>query len=528
LEKWNKKLSNVQDKPEKEEGGEGGKEPKQEEPTGGTEEEQAEMDPSQMYEHVEEDEKADAQTLAAANEEQLKEFQEKTEESGEPKPDEKNAGAKNSDGKEMPKEFEEADNMDLDQEEEEEDEEEGQKLNSERPEELQNPEQKVLDEKKRRQPTSSKVAKKKEKENAMDLDDFQGEGESGEGQREKKGNLIGEGMAENQPQDQDRDDQMEGLEEQKQPKDHDQLRAELEATLQNWKLEEQNRDNKAAMELWHKVENVTRDLALELTESLRLILEPTLATKLKGDYRTGKRLNMKKIIPYIASQFKKDKIWLRRTKPSKRQYQVMIAVDDSRSMSDSKSVQMAYETVAMISTALSQLEVGDISVVSFGKDVSLLHRFGDSFNSEAGASILSRFTFNQEKTYFGNLVEKSISLMESARASAAGGGAGKIWQLEIIISDGIILDDDRRNIRRLIRAAAEKRIFVVYIAIDNREKSIIDLQSANYQDNKLVITRYLDTFPFDYYLVLRDTSLLPDVLADALRQWFEMIKSISD
>jgi hypothetical protein len=43
---------------------------------------------------------------------------------------------------------------------------------------------------------------------------------------------------------------------------------------------------------------------------------------MKGDYRTGKRLNMKKIIPYIASQFKKDKIWLRRSKPAKREYQV--------------------------------------------------------------------------------------------------------------------------------------------------------------------------------------------------------------
>lgn len=52
----------------------------------------------------------------------------------------------------------------------------------------------------------------------------------------------------------------------------------------------------------------------------------------RGDYRTGRRINMRKIIPYVASQFRKDKIWLRRTKPSKRQYQVLIAVDDSQSM----------------------------------------------------------------------------------------------------------------------------------------------------------------------------------------------------
>ena len=61
----------------------------------------------------------------------------------------------------------------------------------------------------------------------------------------------------------------------------------------------------------------------------------------RGDYRTGKRLNMRKVIPYIASQFRKDKIWLRRTKPSKRQYQVMVAVDDSSSMADNHSKQVS-------------------------------------------------------------------------------------------------------------------------------------------------------------------------------------------
>ncbi|KAJ0288619.1 hypothetical protein COL922a_014298, partial [Colletotrichum nupharicola] len=67
----------------------------------------------------------------------------------------------------------------------------------------------------------------------------------------------------------------------------------------------------------------------ELDEQLRLILAPTLATKLRGDFRTGKRLNIKRIIPYIASQYKRDKIWMRRSVPSKRNYQIMLAVDDS-------------------------------------------------------------------------------------------------------------------------------------------------------------------------------------------------------
>ena len=79
----------------------------------------------------------------------------------------------------------------------------------------------------------------------------------------------------------------------------------------------------AAIELvWRRFEARTFPLSQELCEQLRLILEATIASKLQGDYRTGKRISMRKVIPYIASGYRKDKIWLRRTKPHKRNYQV--------------------------------------------------------------------------------------------------------------------------------------------------------------------------------------------------------------
>lgn len=83
--------------------------------------------------------------------------------------------------------------------------------------------------------------------------------------------------------------------------------------------------------------DATSSLAQELSEQLRLVLEPSKASRLQGDFRTGRRINMRRVIPYIASQFKKDKIWLRRTRPSKRQYQIIMAVDNSSSMMDSNA-----------------------------------------------------------------------------------------------------------------------------------------------------------------------------------------------
>jgi midasin len=40
------------------------------------------------------------------------------------------------------------------------------------------------------------------------------------------------------------------------------------------------------------------------------------------------------------------------------------------------------------------------------------------------------------------------------------------------------------------------------------------------------MVKYLDTFPFRYYLIVRDVQELPGVLAGALRQWFaEVVES---
>ena len=103
------------------------------------------------------------------------------------------------------------------------------------------------------------------------------------------------------------------------------LRQEAEASLADWKnagAETADADDAArAADLWARFEALTAPLTGELCEQLRLILEPTLAARMQGDYRTGKRLNMRKIIPYLASEFRRDKIWLRRSKPSTRKYQ---------------------------------------------------------------------------------------------------------------------------------------------------------------------------------------------------------------
>ena len=277
--------------------------------------------------------------------------------------------------------------------------------------------------------------------------------------------------------------------------------------------------------LWSHYETLTRSLSLSLTEQLRLILAPTLATRLRGDFRTGKRLNIKRIIPYIASQYKRDKIWMRRSVPSKRAYQIMLAVDDSKSMGESGSGQLAFETLALVSKSLSMLEVGEICVVGFGDGVNVAHEFDKPFSSDAGAHILEHFTFQQTTTNVRRLVSDSIALFRDARLKSRAAGAD-LWQLELIISDGVC--EDHEGIRRLVRQAQEERIMMVFVIVDALQgESIMDMSQAVFEsegsaggEQKLRIKRYLDGFPFGYYLVVGDVKELPGVLATALRQWF--------
>jgi midasin len=44
---------------------------------------------------------------------------------------------------------------------------------------------------------------------------------------------------------------------------------------------------------------------------------------------------------------------------------------------------------------------------------------------------------------------------------------------------------------------------------------------------KLVRRKYLDTFPFRWWIVVRDVEELPGVLATALRQWFAEVVDTS-
>ncbi|KAK4479548.1 hypothetical protein RD792_015065 [Penstemon davidsonii] len=284
-----------------------------------------------------------------------------------------------------------------------------------------------------------------------------------------------------------------------------------------------------AASLWRRCELRTTRLSQELAEQLRLVMEPTLASKLQGDYKTGKRINMKKVIQYVASHYRKDKIWLRRTRPSKRDYQVVIAVDDSRSMSEGLCGTFAIEALVTVCRAMSQLEVGKFAVTSFGQqgNIKLLQDFDQPFTHEAGIKMVSSLTFKQENTitnepmaellkYLNNMLDTAV--MHSRLPS----GYNPLEQLVLIIADG--RSNEKENLKRRVRDILSKKRMVAFIVLDSPNESILDLPEVTFQGSEIKVSKYLDSFPFPFYVVLKNIEALPRTLADLLRQWFELMQ----
>ncbi|EPS68043.1 hypothetical protein M569_06727 [Genlisea aurea] len=294
------------------------------------------------------------------------------------------------------------------------------------------------------------------------------------------------------------------------------------------------RDSAAA--LWRKYESNTTKLSHELVEQLRLVMEPTTASKLQGDYKTGKKINMKKVIPYIASHYRKDKIWQRRTRPSKRDYQVVIAVDDSRSMSEGNCGDFALEALVTVCRAMSQLEVGDLAVASFGKqgNIKLLHDFDQPFTPEAGIKMISSLSFEQENTIvdepMADLLKYLDTMLEDSAAKRKFSGRNPLLlqQLVLIVADGRFNEKDR--LKRYVRDVLNKQQrMVAFLVLDSPNESIVDLMEARVEEKKgVTVCRYMDEFPFPYYVVLKKIEALPRTVADLLRQWFELMHNSRD
>uniref|UniRef100_A0A224YTK3 Midasin n=1 Tax=Rhipicephalus zambeziensis TaxID=60191 RepID=A0A224YTK3_9ACAR len=265
---------------------------------------------------------------------------------------------------------------------------------------------------------------------------------------------------------------------------------------------------------WEKAERDVAPLVQELCEQLRLVLEPTKASRLRGDFRSGKRLSMRRVIAYLASQLRKDKIWLRRVQPSQRQYRVMLAIDDSLSMGPSGP--LALQSLALLAQALSFLEAGELGVVSFGEQVRILHSLGQPWTRESGAKVAGLLNFQQTRTRVAPLLKAATELLPPGPDTA---------RLLLIISDGRGICSEG-DVASAVCRAHSQGLLMVFVVLDSLggKDSILEIRQPEFGPSGQVKLRsYMERFPFPFYILLRDLASMPAVLGEALRQWLELV-----
>lgn len=145
--------------------------------------------------------------------------------------------------------------------------------------------------------------------------------------------------------------------------------------------------------------------------------------------------------------------------------------------------------------------------------------------------IISSLTFKQENTiedepvvdlliYLDNMLDAAVA---KARLPS---GQNPLQQLVLIIGDGRF--HEKEKLKRCVRDVLSKKRMVAFLLLDNLEESIVDLKELTMESGVVKFSKYLDSFPFPYYIVLRNIEALPRTLADLLRQWFELMRNSRD
>lgn len=141
---------------------------------------------------------------------------------------------------------------------------------------------------------------------------------------------------------------------------------------------------------------------------------------------------------------------------------------------------MAFESLALVSKALALIEAGELGVMSFGEQARIIHPLGEPFADQTGVKLMNDFTFNEQKTKVGELIELATAVFEERGQLVTSNHPA---QLLILISDGRGIKCEGPDcVKNAIRTAKLNGIFIVFIVIDNPTSKV------NININKFVTT----------------------------------------
>lgn len=190
-----------------------------------------------------------------------------------------------------------------------------------------------------------------------------------------------------------------------------------------------------------------------LANLLRIILESNRNNKYKGDFKSGKKLNLRKLIPYIASDYRKDKIWMKRQRSEKKEYILRIFIDNSKSMNEQNLVDVLSAIYYKLEMSFSLLNIP-----------VQLYKFGTVLQE----CTIDQLTFNEDATV--------LDWVEQFHDG-----------INIVLTDGVF-----QNL-----GYAKDNFLVVMLDRGNIRK----MSKVTLIENKVFVKKYLDSFPLKYCVV---------------------------
>lgn len=132
---------------------------------------------------------------------------------------------------------------------------------------------------------------------------------------------------------------------------------------------------------------------------------------------------------------------------------------------------MAFESLALVSKALTLVEAGELGVMSFGEQARIVHPLGEPFDDQTGSRLVNVLTFDEQKTKVGELIELASAVFEDRGRLDTG---DRPAQLLVIMSDGRGIKSEGPDVvKNAIRRAKSIGIFIVFIIIDNPISKVI-------------------------------------------------------
>ena len=237
-----------------------------------------------------------------------------------------------------------------------------------------------------------------------------------------------------------------------------------------------------------------------------------------GYFKSGKKLSLKKVIQFFASNFQKTNIWFRKKSISHLSFQVSLYMDNSASMLFNTVDQKSIEVFVILNEVFSR--INKFSSLENRIDCSLeTFKFGSAVEKLNCDNMFSDLKFSGESTNWNTLIE--AMQQECVNRNSTNNEKNK---LILVVSDGRITQN-KLLLKKQVSELQEnnERCLIVFILLENDKSKISELKSVKFIEGRLEIEYYLENFPFHNYMLVENVCEFPIKLCSFLNQWLQSI-----